>query len=189
MSWPLPVLLPLFGALVLLAGCGAGVRHHAVHDFPGDRPYRLALLPLTNLTTDPSAADVLSSALAVELLGVPEFAVVDVAAVNSVLSRHRIRYADRMNTEQFMVLGRELAVDGVLVGAVYAFEYRQEQEGPVPLVSMHARIIDVADGRILWVAEQTRTGTDGEFILGIGFEKSLTRLASRVAGEIVETLR
>jgi len=79
-------------------------------------------------------------------------------------------------------------VDGILVGAVHAYEYRQEEAGPVPVVSMHARIVDIAEGEILWVAEQTRVGTDGEFILGIGLEKSLTRLGAQVARDIVETL-
>ncbi len=175
--------------LVFLTGCGSGVRHNTVHDFPGDRPYRLAVLPLTNLTTDPSAADVLGNAIAVELLNTSGFELVDAMVVNSALSRHRIRYADRMNKEQFTALGGELGVDGVLVGAVHAYEYRQEEDGPVPMVSLHTRIVDVAEGQIIWVAMQTRVGTDGEFLLGIGLEKSLPRLGSMVVHDIVETLR
>jgi hypothetical protein len=181
--------LILMALLPLLVGCGAGVRHQAVNDFPGDRPYRVALLPLTNLTSDPGAAQSLGATLAVELLGIESFEVVDMVAVNSALSRNRIRYADRMNTEQFAALGRELKADGVLVGAVYTYEYRKVEDMDVPIVSMHARIIDVAQGQILWVAEQTRTGTDGEFILGIGLEKSLTRLGASVVHDIVGTLR
>jgi len=175
-------------ALGLISSCGSSVRHKSVREFDGAQPYKIALLPLTNLTTDPSAADVLGSALAVEMLSTPGFQIVDAVAVISALSRHRIRYADRMNSEQFAALGEELNVDGILVGAVHAYEYRQEEAGPVPVVSMHARIVDIAEGEILWVAEQTRVGTDGEFILGIGLEKSLTRLGAQVARDIVETL-
>jgi TolB-like protein len=172
----------------LTAGCGGTSRDFTATDFPPEGKFRIAVLPLTNLSGDPAAAEIVGNALTVEVLANGSFEVVHPALVNSSLAELRIRYADRMNSQQLEQLGKKLDVAGVLVGTVGAYEYRHLEGTDYPHVSIHARILRVPDGKILWAADHSRLGNDREFILGLGLVSSLTQLAQRVAQEMIDSL-
>jgi len=174
--------------LLLLTGCGPQIRFHTAPGFPDKDPFRLAILPLTNLSENESASEVMGNAMTVELLDRNVFTALDPTYVNTVLAKLRIRYADRMNRDQLTALARELDVDGVLVGTVNAYEYRFSDGVEYPLVSVHMRVLSLPAGEILWVADASRRGNDREFILGIGLIESLPRLGQELAREIFATL-
>ncbi len=170
-------------------GCSPRVSHYSSPGFPDKTPFRIAILPLTNLSNDESASEVMGNALTVELLGRGGFSPLDPSYINSTLSNLRIRYADRMNRRQLSNLAAELKdVDGVLVGSVHAYEYRLSDGIEYPLISVHARILSLPDGEILWMADACRRGNDREFILGIGLVESLPQLGQDLSRAIFSTL-
>ncbi len=174
--------------LQLPAGCGAPIRHYCSPNFPSHTPFRIAVLPLTNLSGNESAGEVMGNTLTMELMAQGAFTTLDPSLVNTVLSKLRIRYPDRMNRDQLSALSAELDVDGILVGTVNAFEYRASDGVEYPLVSVHTRIISLPAGEILWMADASRRGNDHEFILGIGLVELLPRLGQELALDIFDTL-
>jgi len=177
------VLLPL-----LAAGCGGGVRHYAVQDLGVTRPFRLAVLPLTNLASDEAATEALGFAIVQEILARGDYVVAPHELVNEQLAELRIRYADRMSADQVTELGHRLGVDGLLVGVLDTYEYRRQDGMDVPLVSLHLRLIGVAGDRVLWAADHQRAGTDHEFLLGYGLARSLAQLGQQTVREMIATM-
>ncbi len=172
----------------LVLGCGPRIGHYSAPGFPHKVPFRIAVLPFTNLSENESAAEVLGNAFTVEMLSHGGFVPLDPSYINTVLSKHRIRYSDRMNRSQLTVLAEELKVDGVMIGTVNAYEYRNTDGVEYPLISVHTRILSLPEGEVLWMADASRRGNDREFILGIGLIESLPRLGQELAREIFATL-
>ena len=173
---------------ILLAGCGGGIRHYAVPRLEGPRPFPVAVLPVTDLSATEEAGDVVRFALEDELLRRGDYAPVPAPRVNAVLADLRIRYADRLSGEQVRELGRRLGAAALLVGMLERYEYREVEGEQVPVVSLHLRLIDTAEGRVLWAADGHRVGNDHEFLLGLGVERSLARLGQDVVRAMVATL-
>ncbi len=185
---PARSLLPLLLLGLLLAGCGPRPRAHASGTLYDGRVRRLALLPVTNLSPDPAAATVVDDALRLALAQRPAFALLPEQRVAEELAMLRIRYADRMSRRQVVELGKALQADVAFVCVIEDYGLQRIDEEDVPLVSIHARLIDLSDGRILWIGAHQRTGNDRESILGWGRVHSLPRLAQLTVTELLNTL-
>ncbi len=181
-------IMPVLLVLALVAGCGSGVRVYRAPALESAVGFNVAVLPFSNMSVDGLASDVIGFAIIQEMLNRDGYRLTSPSLVNEVMAMHRIRYAERMTTEQVRTLGQSLGVDGLLIGAVDIYEYRNEAGEEIATVSLHMRIIETTGGEVLWAADHHRAGNDGEFVLGFGLVDSLADLAQKVVREMIATL-
>lgn len=149
----------------------------------------LAVLPPVNLTRNERASDIVLNALVVALLDAEAFDVVDPGAVESVISRRRIRLTDRLPLETIQGIGEELGVEHLMVGSVNEFNAVEDRDGTIAVVSISLRIIRCADGKIAWASTHSRRGDDSESVFGIGRISSPEKLAADMARQMADTIK
>ncbi len=174
--------------MTLTAGCGHGVRVYTSPALKSMTEYKVAVLPFSNLSSEGLAGEVVDFAVLQELMNRDGYQLVSPSRVHDILAELRIRYAERMTTAQVQSLGRRLGADGLLVGAVDTYEYRNVSGEEVATVSLHLRMIETTEGDVVWAADHHRAGNDGETILGFGLVDSLADLAQKVIQEMINTL-
>lgn len=92
-------------------------------------------------------------------------------------------------------LGEEAGVQGVFLGTVRDYEMMRIGQGTYPHVAVEARLVDVASGRVVWSASDTRTGGPGVPLIGWLFSlfgkgetRTLSELTSSVCHDLLSTL-
>ncbi|MEZ5065361.1 MAG: hypothetical protein R3B81_11555 [bacterium] len=185
-----PMTVLVVAALTALAsgspGCSsARPSAYAVGKLPAG--VRIAILPLANYTEVPDASNHWVPRLAVELARQRDLEVVDAGEVERVLGSEPWLLLDRVPLELIERFGAELNAQALIVGSVLAFGERAGGGEPVPEVSVSLRLLTVPGGRVIWSAVDSRDGTNGETVFGIGREGSLERLAEESARAIVAT--
>ena len=171
----------------LLAGCGVpSPRAYTAEPIEG--PWRVAVLPLVNYSTDSQAPDRVTNLLASQLRTVPGVAVIDAGAVEDALAREPWLLTDRIPPDLVDSLGATLHADALLVGSVLAFGYREEPwGGTIPEFAVSLRLIETPGGRVRWGAHHGRDGADGEGLFGIGRVATLDQLVIESLEQILDT--
>jgi len=167
----------------LLAGC-ADTRYAADHvGEPAalDATLEVAVVPLENLTNYPKAGLIAAELVSTELYRRGLFRLVEGTALRQALTTLEIDVADLAVTYAAAELGRRLEVDAVLVGSVseYGYQHGLHEE---PVVGLNLRLVDAANGDILWAASHSTTGR------GYLARDSVNAAAQRLVEEMVATL-
>ena len=176
------------GLILLFPGCGVpSPRAYTAEPIAGR--WRIAILPPVNYTSDSSAPDRVVSVLAAELARARVVDVIDPGVVEEALSREPWLLTDRIPPDLVDKLGEAMGADALLVGAVLAHGYRDEQwGGSVPEFSVSLRLLEIPGGRLRWSANHSRDGADGETLFGFGRVSTLEQLVARTLQEILATL-
>jgi hypothetical protein len=175
-------------AALLLGACAHAPRSYAPSSLPMTRGERIAVLPLTNLTTEERAPRVIHEALTVTLLEAGGVTVVEPGLVRDAMRQARVFAADLLSRAQMNALGAELEAEYLLVGSIHEFGTIQQDHRQIPVVALHMRLVRVSDAQVVWAVEHARQGDDKETVFGLGAVGSLDRLAQIVVREATASL-
>ena len=189
----------LCAALALLALClGAsmpGCASAPVHSYlnaDADLSYyeRVGVVPFVSLAADRFAgekftAEFTTALLATELFDVVEFGIFVNALVQVIGSRSP---ADGLSTEDLEKIGQATGVQGVFQGTVTEYEMTSSPAGRYPLISVEARLVDVATGTVVWKASVSEKGGPRTPIIGVGETKTLGALGQKLSQRLVDKL-
>lgn len=179
--------LLLIGVLVAtVQACAPGPRAY-VDPEPIAAPCTIALMPLADYTENRDAADRLGPMIQMELQKRSNVQTVETGRVEEALARDPWMLTDRLPTDVVDTLGTALGAQGLLVGSVLAYGYRNDGGDEIPQVSLSLRLLQVPGGRVLWSAVHHRDGGDRETVFGLGRVSGLERLAEQTVQEIMST--
>lgn len=148
---------------------------------------RLAVIPLSSLTTDLRAGEKVSLLLITELLS-RGIDVVEPGEVTRALRDANIRQSGLISKEDAKKLGAALKVDAFISGAVEAYTISKGVNASYPEVSLSLMLIETKSGRVIWSVWHTSGGA-GFFSRHFGTEgPTLSEAAARVVKEAVDTL-
>lgn len=149
----------MLGSLFLALG-GTGAAGGANTSHSADVTY--ALMPLRNLSDDPSAALLIGARIESELTrrGARFVAAQD---LDDALRVRRVRYTDSLSKRDSRDIARELGADFILAGTVIQFD-----ASSMPQSAFALRAIAAASGEREASAAVTMRGADFEGLLGLG---------------------
>ncbi len=136
--------LPLLGLVLLIfSGCAGTVQQSSSNPV---RPKKLMLVPISNATPDlhagPSATEIVRSVLLQQRRKVSDFPetlfvqeAADLAAPN----------------KDYLAMAKEAGASHVITGTIHEYRYTTDYSGR-PAVGITLRLIDVAEGKVLWQA-------------------------------------
>lgn len=179
-----------------LASCSAPARFV---DREADIPFyeRVAIVPFAALGSDAASGQKVTDVFFVELLRAHRFEVVEPGQFAAAMMRVRggTPATNPWSTAELAKLGEEAGVQGLFFGTVRDYEMERASQESFPLVSVDARFVDAATGRIVWSASRTRRGGPGLPLAGIIFGlfgggeiHTLGELTSEICRELIATL-
>jgi hypothetical protein len=146
---------------------------------------RIAVLPLANYTATRDGSDRVAPMILAELAAKPGVVVADAGAVQEALDREPWLLVDRVPPDLVERLAAGLHVEGLVLGSLLTYDYRDASGDRVPQVSISMRLIQCPGGKVLWSAVHSRDGDDSEWLFGFGRVRSLEQLASITVRELL----
>ncbi|MGE4296513.1 MAG: hypothetical protein AB7E47_00670 [Desulfovibrionaceae bacterium] len=182
-----PCLVALL-AMALVAGCMGAPLKYAQEDV-GHDIHSVAVFPFHNTTRAPDAGAIVTGAFIAGLVKEGRYLVEFPGNIRSMLVKERIVVRTGMDCATIALMGRRLGVDGVVLGEVEEFVGAETaRRGVVPVVAFNTRLLDARDGRIVFIAQNRRTGDDYETVLRIGKITSAGALARKAVDEVVSAM-
>lgn len=186
--WAKSLRIGLLGLLIMQGCAGAGTLPSYIHpNFDLSFYKRLAILQFNNLTRHQFAAARVRELVLSEFL-LADFVVLEPGFADRTISRLGIIPGAPLTTEEIQKVGKELKVQGIIVGTVELYEEHRMGGVTVPEVSIELRMIDVESGITVWSV----TATEGGLGLGtqlLGLRPSTISEATRtVVRRAIDTL-
>ncbi|MFN0152459.1 MAG: hypothetical protein ACKVU1_17270 [bacterium] len=183
-------------AACALASCSGPARFI---DKEADIPFyeRVAIVPFSALGSDATSGQKVTAVFFVELLRASQFEVVEPGQFTAAMTRVRggTPAGNPWSTAELAKLGEEAGVQGIFFGTVRDYEMERSGQEAFPVVSVDARFVDAATGRVVWSANRTRRGGPGIPLAGIIFGlfgggeiHTLGEITSEVCRELIATL-
>jgi len=177
---------------MLISSCGSPYHREGAVSSPGEKGEKIAILPFENLSAREGAGKMAGSLFLVKMLGTGTYSISDPGAVEEALGAQRVRLTSHIPLTVLKKLGDEMGVRFILMGTVLENEMQvltgSSGGGQVPSVSITARIVEVATGKVVWAGARARRGTDFEKIFGIGRIYSTTKLMNIITDEMVSSM-
>ena len=149
---------------------------------------RVAILPFDNISGEADAGEKVRNVFLTGLYNIGVLGVVESGEVERFLLEERLRSTSQLNTEIIQKMGKNLKVDGIILGAVQEYKYARLGNDDVPVVSISIRIIDTTTGSIIMAVTHSRAGNDREKIFGVGKIRTLSQMADIVVDEVISSL-
>jgi TolB-like protein len=131
---------------------------------------RVGVLPLENISTDPSAGEWVRQVLTNELLAQGLFDVVEPWEMNRAVLEKNLSEVGTLSKEQMRELAGVVEAQALMVGSVLQFNRGRTGNVSSPEVALSLRMIDVETGLVIWSTTYSisgvslgnkLTGTDG----------------------------
>jgi hypothetical protein len=106
-------------------------------------------------------------------------------AVQAALEQEPWLLLDRVPPDLVDRLGKALGVEGLVVGSLLTYEYRDASQEKVPQVSLSLRFMQCPGGRLIWSGVHSRDGDDSEWLFGFGRVHGLEQLAIDAIREVL----
>ena len=174
-------------ALVVTSGAPA-VRRSAGGSVPQDRP-AAALMPFENLSGREEQSQIFTKVFFAQLVASDAFEMVDPTRVEQAMDSLGIRSPATMTPQQVKVMADTLHVAYLLLGSVLESGTFQSDDHAVPSVGATLRLVEGATNRVRWAGVHFRSGEDRETVFGWGRVKSVERLISELASEMLGDFR
>ena len=177
--------LLLIGLVTTLffSGCSSGYDVQYLTPQPESKSHiSAAVLPLTNLTTHPYAGKIVGDLLSTELHRIPGVHFAERTALQQTLVGDQGESEQILDRTAVRQAGQRLGVERVFYGSVTEYRYQRGLDQN-PAVGINLRLFDVIDGREIWSASMSRTGS-GFF----GASSSLNQLAQTVCHEMIDSM-
>jgi len=147
---------------------------------------RVAVLPLTNLTTDRFAGDRVREILVVELAALDIFEVAENGSVNRTLRTLKVTDVEELDPPTIAAIGKELGVQGLFLGTVMDFRERRAGNLAAPEIALSLRLVDVESGVVVWAGNDARAGLSlGTRLFGVG-EQTATSVVRELIRELMD---
>jgi TolB-like protein len=160
-------------------------------DFDFSFVERVAVLPFENLSDDRQAGYRATRLMVTELLASGAVDVVEPGEVHAALAKlpgYQPRRAPNPSTEQIVSLGKELRVQGFILGSVPQAETVSSGTVRIPVVTLDVHMVEAETGATVWAATHTeRGGSFGARVLGTG-GKPLSVTTRRCVKRVLKTL-
>lgn len=153
----------------------------------GDEVRKIAVMPFSNFTGDKVAARVVASAYVTELYKNKRFVVEEPGNIRNFMLKEKINSLGDIELERAAFLGRQLKVDGIVIGSVDQFTYSTGSTR-YPIMSVSVRVVDPKTGKIIWAGNHTRSGNEYAKAFNIGQIRSATTLAKIMASEVIDNI-
>jgi TolB-like protein len=146
-------------AILSLTGCTSGYHVQYLAPQVDSRPHiSAAVLPLVNLTTHPYAGKIVGDLLSTELHRIPGVHFSERTALQQTLADDGYDSEQLMDRTAAQQAGKTLGVEHVFYGSVTEYRYRRGLDQS-PAVGINLRLLDVIEGRELWSASMSKTGS------------------------------
>jgi TolB-like protein len=174
------------GLLSRLFGSKAGYRSPTLDSDP---PKRVAVLPFENLSERKGAGRIVTDVFITALVRSGRYDVVEPGTVSEALVAIGVAPYGTIDLETLADLRQRLEADAVILGTVFNYSEGLKRTATTsPEVAFDARMLDAGNGRILWLAEQTRNGDDSQIVLHFGKIRAVVPLILRIADEMAGAL-
>jgi len=174
--------------MAVLSGCG-GLSHFV--DPEADLPFyeRVGTIPFTSLSSDRLAGERVASIFVTELLDLRVAEVVEPGQFAAAMQRARggTPFSNPWSSDELAKLGEEAGVQGIFLGTVREYEMTRAGRESFPLISLEARMVDAASGRIVWSASQTRRGGPSFPLFGWNEVHTLGELTSKMCRSMLRS--
>lgn len=195
-------LAPTGGAVCALAGASALLGALALAGCSGPATFidpeadlgfyeKVGVLPFESLARDRLAGEKVASVFFTELLSRGFSQVADPGQLAAATTRVRgnVPPANPWSSRDLTRLGEEAGVQAIFLGTVREYEMVQVGRDPYPLVSFEVRLVDVATGRLVWSASETRRGGPAFPLFGWRAVHTLGELSATMCRQALRSLR
>lgn len=155
-------------------------------DEPRDRPYRVAVIPFTNLTRRADAGELLAGLFVTHLAGRQRFEVLEPGEVRERLLGGRVIQQQGISLAQADILRELLGAELAVTGNVVTFE--DLGPGTTPRVSFSVWVIDTVRRKLVWSGQSANRGDDGVVFFDRGREFSAASLADGMVRAAADSL-
>lgn len=163
---------------LLVSSVQAGSAANPPRDTGRARENKIALLPFINFSNDNHALLNVMPELKDHLEGLG-MEVVDWESLSSFICKQRVRSTGFISKDLAQKIRSNFGVDTILVGSIVSHIVADN-----PQFGVSARLIDSADGSILWADYASATGDDFIKILGLGKVTTIEELIVRVVDRL-----
>jgi hypothetical protein len=147
----------VLAAVLCLWGCG-GPRYFRL-PIDLNQMRRVAVLPIENLTNEPTAGDKVRRMVMAQLLAQGRFDVIEPGAVDRAIRQARVANRYQPGPDEAKAIGESLGAQGLISGAVSEFSMtRAGGTLEAPEVALELFLQDVGTGRTVWSASEARSG-------------------------------
>ena len=146
---------------------------------------KVAVLPFTNETLQPTAAIKVFRIFSGELIASRNFQVEPEGEVYFFLNRNRLRPVDLLKSDLYAELARQLDVDVVIRGRVITLEDRSSANGRLPYCAIQIDILTAESGALLFSTYHRRSGEEYQTLLHYGTIHTTSGLIAEVSREII----
>lgn len=152
-------------------------------------PRRVAVLPFENVSERKGAARIVTDVFTTAAVKQGRFDIVEPGTVTEALVAVGVLPYGAIDLGTLAALRERLTADAIILGTVFRYsEGLRRGATTSPEVLFDARMLDLATGRILWMAEGGRSGGDSQVLLHFGTIRGMVPLVLRAAGDMLETL-
>jgi TolB-like protein len=147
----------LYGVLIAATACApAEVYRDPKMDFGSI--YTLAVMPFTNLSKDPLAADRVRDVFMNMLLASGEIYVLPPGEVAKGIGTVGVANPASPSSEEAMKLGKQVKADAVITGVVREYGEVRSGSAVANVLSMSLQMIEAQTGRVVWSVSTTKGG-------------------------------
>jgi len=155
--------LTIAGLIIVIAvgttGCGGMRTTVFLHDaYNFQYVERLAVIPFDNVSETRGAGIRAGRLFTSELLAAEAFDVVEPGEVSRVLEKYSLVRTDQLTNEQIIGIGKELKVQGLILGSVTETSTQRSGGSTTHKVTLVVRMVDTEVGTTVWSATATAGG-------------------------------
>ncbi len=173
---------------VLCTGGAPAVRRSLGGVVPPDGS-RAALMPFENLAGREEQSEIFTKIFFAQLVASGALEMVDPAEVDAAMDSLGVRATGSMTIGEVRAMSDTLHAPYLLLGSVLESGAVQTPEGPIPSVGAALRLVQAANGRVLWAGVHFRSGQDRESVFGWGRVRSTERLIYELAWDMLRDFR
>lgn len=175
--------------LLIAGGCsGMGSTVFVHRDYNFNFVEKVAVVPFENLSNDQGASARITHLFITELLAADAFDIVEPGEVLVAISKLSLTRTDMLSEEQAKQLGKELGVQGLILGAVNESSGLRSAGNNETVVTLDVRMIETESAQTVWSATQTE-GSKGFFSSLFGTsDKSQSEVARKCVRKVIKTL-
>lgn len=156
-------ILIMAGLIILIAvgttGCGGMRTTVFIHDaYNFQYVERLAVIPFDNASDTRGAGIRAGRLFTAELLAAEAFDVVEPGEVSRVLEKFSLVRTDQLTNEQIVGIGKELRVQGLILGTVTETATQRSGSSSTHKVTLVVRMVDTEVGTTVWSATASAGG-------------------------------
>ena len=175
--------------LLIAGGCsGMGSTVFVHRDYNFNFVEKVAVVPFENLSNDQGASARITHLFITELLAADAFDIVEPGEVLVAISKLSLTRTDMLSEEQAKQLGKELGVQGLILGAVNESSGLRSAGNNETVVTLDVRMVETESAQTVWSATQTE-GSKGFFSSLFGTsDKSQSEVARKCVRKVIKTL-